>query len=144
VYGFPRPFDGVPPIMNAAGSKEGRQFAARNADFLFCIPVDPDQSRQEVIDIREQAKTYGRNTGVFTLCHVVCRPTIEEAQDYLHYYADEGADWAAVDNLMRLQGMHAQSFRGWNGWACDCLGQADATPGPDMNRRGLCKATLRE
>jgi alkanesulfonate monooxygenase SsuD/methylene tetrahydromethanopterin reductase-like flavin-dependent oxidoreductase (luciferase family) len=110
VYGLPRPFDGMPPIMNAAGSKEGRQFATRNADFLFCISVDPDQSRQEVIDIREQAQTHGRNTGVFTLCHVVCRPTVEEAQDYLHYYADENADWAAVDNLMRLQGMHAQSF----------------------------------
>ena len=110
VYGFPRPFDGVPPVMNAAGSKEGRQFATRNADFLFCISVDPDQSRQEVIDIRDQAHTHGRNTGVFTLCHVVCRPTVKEAQEYLHWYADENADWAAVDNLMRLQGMHAQSF----------------------------------
>jgi alkanesulfonate monooxygenase SsuD/methylene tetrahydromethanopterin reductase-like flavin-dependent oxidoreductase (luciferase family) len=110
VYGFPRPFDGVPPIMNAAGSKEGRQFATRNADFLFCISVDPDQSRQEVIDIREQASAFGRNTGVFTLCHVVCRPTVREAQDYLHYYAEQNADWGAVDNLMRLQGMHAQSF----------------------------------
>src|SRR5262245_8625630 len=70
VYGFPRPFDGAPPIMNAAGSKEGRQFATRNADFLFAISVDPDQSRQEVIDIRETARTHGRDTGVFTLCHV--------------------------------------------------------------------------
>jgi len=110
IYGFPRPFDGIPPIMNAAGSKEGRQFATRNADFLFCISVDPDQSRQEVIDIRDMAQTHGRNTGVFTLCHVVCRPTKKEAEDYLHYYAVENADWSAVDNLMRLQGMHAQSF----------------------------------
>ena len=96
--------------MNAAGSQEGRQFATRNADFLFCICVDPEKSKQEVIDIREQAKKHGRNTGVFTLCHVVCRPTQKEAEDYLHYYADERADWDAVDNLMRLQGMHAQSF----------------------------------
>ncbi len=110
VYGFPRPFDGRPPIMNAAGSKEGRQFATRNADFLFCISVDPDESRQEVIDIKEGAKEHGRDTGVFTLCHVVCRPTQKEAEEYLHYYADEQADWDAVDNLMRLQGMHAQSF----------------------------------
>jgi FMNH2-dependent dimethyl sulfone monooxygenase len=110
VYGYPRPFDGMPPIMNAAGSKEGRQFATRNADFLFCICVDPDQSRQEVIDIRDQGRSQGRETGVFTLAHVVCRPTKKEAEEYLHYYADEHADWAAVDNLMRLQGMHAQSF----------------------------------
>jgi alkanesulfonate monooxygenase SsuD/methylene tetrahydromethanopterin reductase-like flavin-dependent oxidoreductase (luciferase family) len=96
--------------MNAAGSQEGRQFATRNADFLFCISVDPDKSRQEVIDIRNQAKGHGRDTGVFTLCHVVCRPTQREAEEYLHYYASEQADWPAVDNLMRLQGMHAQSF----------------------------------
>jgi alkanesulfonate monooxygenase SsuD/methylene tetrahydromethanopterin reductase-like flavin-dependent oxidoreductase (luciferase family) len=110
IYGFPHPFEGSPPIMNAAGSQEGRQFATRNADFLFAISVDPDQSRQEVVNIREQAATNGRNTGVFTLCHVVCRPTRKEAEEYLHYYADERADWGAVDNLMRLQGMHAQSF----------------------------------
>ncbi len=110
IYGYPRPFDGKPPIMNAAGSKQGRGFATRNADFLFCISIDPEQSRQEVVDIREQAAGHGRKTGVFTLCHCVCRPTKKEAEEYLHYYADEHADWDAVDNLMRLQGMHAQSF----------------------------------
>ncbi len=110
VYGFPRPFDGNPPIMNAAGSGEGRQFATRNADFLFAISVDLEQSKIEVDDIKAKAAAMGRNTGVFTLCHVVCRPTKKEAEDYLHYYAEELADWGAVDNLMRLQGMHAQSF----------------------------------
>lgn len=110
IYGYPRPFDGKPPIMNAAGSQEGRQFATRNADFLFCISVDLDQSKEEVAAIRDQADALQRNTGVFTLAHVVCRPTQKEAEEYLHYYADELADWDAVDNLMRLQGMHAQSF----------------------------------
>ena len=110
VYGFPRPFDGRPPIMNAAGSQEGRQFATRNADYLFCISIDPEQSRQEVLDIKSQAKSHGRSTGAVTLSHVVCRPTKKEAEEYLHYYADELADWDAVDNLMTLQGMHAQSF----------------------------------
>ena len=110
VYGFPHPFDGVPPIMNAAGSGEGREFATRNADFLFCISVDLDQSRNEVTEIKERATKIGRNTGVFTLCHAVCRPTMKEAQEYYHYYSQEQADWGAVDNLMRLQGLHAQSF----------------------------------
>jgi len=40
----------------------------------------------------------------------VCRATRAEARDYLHYYAEENADWDAVDNLMRLQGAYAQSF----------------------------------
>ncbi|MCD2185781.1 LLM class flavin-dependent oxidoreductase [Actinomycetospora soli] len=56
---------------------------------------------------REQ---HGRSMGVLTLGHVVCRPTRAEADDALHHYAEEGADWAAVDNLMALQGLHAQSF----------------------------------
>lgn len=110
IYGFPRPFDGNPPVMNAAGSGEGRDFAARNADFLFAISIDLDQSRVEVDRIKERAAKLGRSTGVFTLCHVVCRPTVKEAQEYYCYYARENADWGAVDNLMRLQGLHAQSF----------------------------------
>jgi alkanesulfonate monooxygenase SsuD/methylene tetrahydromethanopterin reductase-like flavin-dependent oxidoreductase (luciferase family) len=110
IYGYPRPFDGNPPIMNAAGSAEGRQFAARNADFLFCISIDMEQSKPEVAEIKANAQQHGREAGVFTLCHVVCRPSKKEAEEYLHYYADECADWDAVDNLMTLQGMHAQSF----------------------------------
>jgi FMNH2-dependent dimethyl sulfone monooxygenase len=110
IYGFPRPYDGVPPIMNAAGSGEGRMFAARNANFLFKIAIDVAAEKHEVDDIRARAAALGRNTGVFTLCHVVCRPTKKEAEDYYHHYADEMADWGAVDNLMRLQGLHAQSF----------------------------------
>lgn len=110
IYGYPRPYDGNPPIMNAAGSKQGREFAARNADFLFCISVDLDKSRAEVAEIKANAAKQGRNAGVFTLCHVVCRPTKKEAEEYLRYYVDENADWDAVDNLMRLQGLHAQSF----------------------------------
>jgi FMNH2-dependent dimethyl sulfone monooxygenase len=110
VYGFPRPFDGAPPIMNAAGSAEGRDFAVKNADFLFAIAVDLDKSKAEVLAIKSRAAQVGRSTGVFTLCHVVCRPTRREAEDYYQYYSEAFADWGAVDNLMRLQGMHAQSF----------------------------------
>jgi alkanesulfonate monooxygenase SsuD/methylene tetrahydromethanopterin reductase-like flavin-dependent oxidoreductase (luciferase family) len=110
IYAFPRPYDGQPPIMNAAGSQEGRDFAVANADFLFCISIDLDQSRAEVAAIKEKARATGRNTGAFTLSHVVCRPTLKEAQDYYRYYSEEQADWGAVDNLMALQGLHAQSF----------------------------------
>lgn len=109
-YGFPRPFDGSPPIMNAAGSGEGRKFAVRNADFLFCISIDLDQSKDEVTEIKHNSAKLQRNTGAFTLSHVVCRPTVREAQEYYRYYAEENADWGAVDNLMALQGLHSKSF----------------------------------
>lgn len=110
IYAYPRPYDGQPPIMNAAGSGEGREFAVRNADYLFMIAVDLDQAKAEVADIKAKASALGHDTGVFTLAHCVCRPTQREAEDYYRWYADENADWPAVDNLMRLQGLHAQSF----------------------------------
>lgn len=110
IYAFPRPFDGDLPIMNAAGSGEGRAFAVRNADFLFCIAVDLDQSAAEIAAIHAQSRALDRQTGAFTLSHVVCRPTLREAEEYYRHYADTNADWAAVDNLMTLQGMHSQSF----------------------------------
>lgn len=110
IYALPRPYDGQPPIMNAAGSGEGREFAIRNADFLFCISIDLGQSMPEVAAIKEKSAALGRNAGAFTLSHVVCRPTKAEAEDYYRHYSEENADWGAVDNLMALQGLHAQSF----------------------------------
>ena len=38
------------------------------------------------------------------------RPTRKEAEEFHRWYAEEHADWDAVDNLMTLQGLHAQSF----------------------------------
>ena len=49
VFGDPKPVGGVlPPIMNAGSSAEGRDFAARNADFLFTVLIDPEQGRNDV------------------------------------------------------------------------------------------------
>lgn len=110
VYGNPRPVQAHVPILNAAASEEGRQFAVRNADFLFTPVFDFDQARATVTEIRSRAAAAKRSMGVFTFCTVVCRPTQREAEDYLDYYANQNADWEAVDYLMKLQGMHAQSF----------------------------------
>lgn len=111
IEGRPLPYDGVLPVVNAGSSTQGRAFAARNADFVLTIVVGPDDGAEVVDRIRAQAADqFGRTTGILTPSHVVCRPTRTEALDYLHYYADEHADWDAVDNLMRLQGLHAQSF----------------------------------
>ena len=41
---------------------------------------------------------------------MVCRPNQKEAEEYHNYYANEQADWPAVDRLMELQGLHAKSF----------------------------------
>lgn len=106
----PKPVARRIPILNAGSSKQGRDYAARNADFVFTIVAGPEDGAEVVRRVKADAAARGRTTGVLTPTHVVCRPTREEAQDFLKYYADDNADWDAVDNLMRLQGMHAQSF----------------------------------
>ncbi|MDF3280774.1 MULTISPECIES: LLM class flavin-dependent oxidoreductase [unclassified Gordonia (in: high G+C Gram-positive bacteria)] len=108
--GAPKPRGGRVPVLNAGSSAQGKDFAARNADLVFTIVGDPVQGADVVTSIRAASTALGRSTGVLTPTHVVCRPTRAEAEDYLHYYAVENADWEAVDNLMTLQGMHAQSF----------------------------------
>jgi alkanesulfonate monooxygenase SsuD/methylene tetrahydromethanopterin reductase-like flavin-dependent oxidoreductase (luciferase family) len=112
VEGKPKPYGGPIPILNAGASGQGRAFAARNADYLFTPCAEPAQDgaatvRKVTTAARED---YDRELGVLTLTHVVCRPTRAEAEEYYRWYADEHADWEAVDNMMLLQGMHAQSF----------------------------------
>ena len=110
IYGNPHPVQAHVPIINAAASPEGREFALRNADFLFTPVFDFEQAAATTSQISQASKSNGRDVGVFTFSTVVCRPTQAEAEEYLHYYANENADWEAVDYLMALQGMHAQSF----------------------------------
>lgn len=110
VYSNPRPVQNPVPIINAAASVEGRQFAMRNANFLFTPVFDYEQAKATVTEIENQSAAVGRKVGVFTFCTIVCRPTQQEAEDYLDYYANQNADWEAVDHLMKLQGLHAQSF----------------------------------
>jgi FMNH2-dependent dimethyl sulfone monooxygenase len=107
----PKPYGGTRPvIMNAGSSGAGRAFAIRNCDFLFTVLVSPEKGAQDVKDVKTKAAETGRQVGIFTTTYVVCRKTTKEAQDYHHYYAEENADWPAVDHLMELQGLHAQSF----------------------------------
>jgi FMNH2-dependent dimethyl sulfone monooxygenase len=107
----PKPYGGTRPvIMNAGSSGAGRAFAIRNCDFLFTVLVSPEKGAQDVKDIKTKARETGREVGIFTTTYVVCRKTKKEAEDYHRYYAEENADWPAVDHLMKLQGLYAQSF----------------------------------
>ena len=110
VYSEPKPVSKVPPIINAAGSSIGRDFATQNANFLFTPAIDLARSKEEITELKEIARNKGRNVDVLTFSTVVCRPTQKEADAYLEHYAQKHADWEAVDNLMRLQFAHAQSF----------------------------------
>ena len=67
------------------------------------VPADKlDKSKADVEDLKKQAAARGRQVSVLTTCFVVCRPTLEEAEAYLKYYADQHADWDAVDRMINL------------------------------------------
>ena len=111
VHGSPKPYNGTIPILNAGSSGQGREYATRNSHFVFTNVMGPEDGVDVVKKITNAAKkNHNRDVGVFTVGHVVCRPTKKEAMDFLHYYAEENADWGAVDNLMNLQSLHAKSF----------------------------------
>lgn len=110
IESLPKPVNRRLPILNAGSSAQGKAYAARNADFVFTIVPGPEEGAAVVRELEANSAAIGRKAGVLTPTHVVCRPTAKEAEDFLHYYAEENADWGAVDNLMKLQGLHAQSF----------------------------------
>ncbi|MFO1148723.1 MAG: LLM class flavin-dependent oxidoreductase [Alsobacter sp.] len=89
-----------PVTMNAAFGGPGRDFAARHCDYLFSTFSDIEDGRRHVEDIRTRALAVGRDVGIYTVAHVVCRETQAEAEDYYTRYAVTEADHAAVDAHM--------------------------------------------
>jgi alkanesulfonate monooxygenase SsuD/methylene tetrahydromethanopterin reductase-like flavin-dependent oxidoreductase (luciferase family) len=133
VEGAPAPYGGTQPVvMNAGSSDTGKAFAIAECDYLFApIRTRLDDAAQNVADAKRRAKAVGKDDfGVFTTANVVCRPTQREAEDYYRYYADEQADWEAVDHMVgigtrnastTMQPEHYRQMRirfaaGYGGW----------------------------
>lgn len=109
--GDPKPYGGTRPlIMNAGSSPAGQNFALHHADFLFRGLRSIEQGAQDVADARAGAGAIGREVGCFSAAHVLCRPTMREAQDYLQYYAEENGDWTAVDHIVEMGGRNSASL----------------------------------
>jgi alkanesulfonate monooxygenase SsuD/methylene tetrahydromethanopterin reductase-like flavin-dependent oxidoreductase (luciferase family) len=98
-----------PVTMNAAFGGPGRDFAAASCDYLFTTFTEIAGAGKHVADIRERAEKKGRDVGVYTVCHVVCRETLQEAEDYYTRYAVTMADHAAVDQHMAGKKEFSQS-----------------------------------
>ena len=81
-----------PAVMSAGFSPAGRDFAARAADVLFLTVTELDQVPAILADVATQMARYNRSITVFTMGHVVCRPTRREAEEYFHYFAEEMED----------------------------------------------------
>jgi FMNH2-dependent dimethyl sulfone monooxygenase len=71
-----------PVTMNAAFGGPGRDFAALHCDYLFTSFTDLDAGAEHVQDIRARATAVGRDIGVYTVAHVVCRETEQQARAY--------------------------------------------------------------
>jgi alkanesulfonate monooxygenase SsuD/methylene tetrahydromethanopterin reductase-like flavin-dependent oxidoreductase (luciferase family) len=93
-----------PPVMSAGFSPKGRDFAARAADVLFLNVTELDQVPALLADVTEHMGRYQRTISVFTMGHVVCRPTSREAEDYFHYFAEELADTEGQDYYRGTRG----------------------------------------
>ena len=92
-----------PVTMSAAFSPPGRDFAARTSDFIFTTFVELADGIATIADMQSRAAALGREVGVFTACHVVCRPTQAEAEEYYDRFAVTEADHAAVDKHMAMK-----------------------------------------
>jgi dimethylsulfone monooxygenase len=109
--GDPKPYHGTRPlIMNAGSSPAGQDFALHHADFLFRGLRSIEQGAQDVATARSTAAAIGREVGCFSAAYVLCRPTMREAEDYLHYYAAENGDWTAVDHIVEMGGRNSASL----------------------------------
>lgn len=98
-----------PVTMNAAFGEPGRDFAASHCDYLFSTFSKIEDGRRHVEDIYTRAAKAGREVGVYTVGHVVCRETDAEAEAYYERYAVELADDEAVDQHMRGKQAHSHS-----------------------------------
>lgn len=98
-----------PVTMNAAFGPPGRDFAARHCDFLFTTFTDIEAGKAQIADIEQRAATAGRDIGVYTVAHVVCRETEQEARDYYRHYSVDQEDTGAVDYMMRQKQAFSRS-----------------------------------
>ena len=101
-----------PVVMSAGFSPKGRDFAAQAADVLFTTMSELDQAPALLADIAAHVGRYGRRVDVYTMAHVVCRPTRREAEEFYHYFAEEMADADGQAYYRRQRGPTVQDAAG--------------------------------
>jgi alkanesulfonate monooxygenase SsuD/methylene tetrahydromethanopterin reductase-like flavin-dependent oxidoreductase (luciferase family) len=110
VSGKPRPIQLPRPLtVNAAFGPPGRDFAAKSSDFLLTTFSDIELGKAHIADIKSRGVKEGRALEVLATCHVVCRPSQDEAEAYYERYAVTEADHGAVDYHMSQKAKFAGS-----------------------------------
>jgi len=90
------------PVINAGMSAVGANFAARNADVGFIIlkGTEVDAWTRQVGELKQLARSFGREIRIWTTTSVTIRDTDEEAREYERYFTDEMLDKEAVGSMM--------------------------------------------
>ena len=118
-----------PPIMSAGFSPKGRDFAAQAADLLFTSVSNLERAPAIIKSVHDYAARYGRKVDVYTTCHIVCRPTRQEAEDFYYYFAEEMADRASLAYIV-------QQKEATSGSDISKSERPDTNPQANMRRRG--------
>lgn len=92
-----------PILMSAAFSPAGREFAAQTSDHIFTTFVEIADGARTVADVKARGHALGRELGVFTACHVICRESQDEAEEYYDRVAVREADHEAVERHMAMK-----------------------------------------
>lgn len=87
--------------MSAGFSPKGREFAAQAADLLFTSVSNLERAPAIVKSVQDFAARCGRKLAVFTTCHIVCRPTRKEAEEFYYYFAEEMADRGSLSYIVQ-------------------------------------------
>jgi alkanesulfonate monooxygenase SsuD/methylene tetrahydromethanopterin reductase-like flavin-dependent oxidoreductase (luciferase family) len=99
--------------MNAGGSDKGRHYAAKHCDVAFTVLAShtlEDMTEQVARYRRLAREEYGREIQVWTNAYIVQGETEKDARDFFNHYVHQQGDWEAVDNLVTMLGINAQSL----------------------------------
>lgn len=102
-----------PVVMNAGGSDKGRHYAAKYCDVAFTVLASHklEDMTEQVARYRRLARDeYGRDIQVWTNAYIVQGETEKDARDFFNHYVHAQGDWEAVDNLVTMLGINAQSL----------------------------------
>ncbi|MTD53720.1 LLM class flavin-dependent oxidoreductase [Amycolatopsis sp. RM579] len=112
-YSQPKPVQSpLPSIMNAGGSKTGREFIAKYADagYVLLAGYDLDAARAQVEARANDAAEVGREVDTWTTAYVIQRDTKEEAQAYLQKVFVDEADMSAGDAAAKYLGLNSSAM----------------------------------
>ncbi|WP_336951199.1 LLM class flavin-dependent oxidoreductase [Sphingobium aromaticivastans] len=106
----PKPIQVAPPIVSAATSIDGINFAAHHADLTFARSDDPQRLREHGEKVRAMAAETGNSdVGMASLSLVVCRETEAEAKRH-HQHLRDNADLVATRNLAISSGINVDAI----------------------------------